>query len=86
MQVPDPTNLDDSSVTAVRDDEIGAPANVTGDTQMPSSTMVTVSELTSAVCNDVVRGFLFEVGLPNETVSDTSWVELRGYLRCRLNI
>lgn len=34
----------------------------------------------------VVRKFLLEVGLPVETVDNESWSELRGYLRCRLNI
>lgn len=43
MQVPGSTNPDDSGVTAVRNDEIGAPENVTGDTPMVSSTLVTAS-------------------------------------------
>lgn len=34
----------------------------------------------------VVREFLIEVGIPSDMVGDSSWAELRGYLRGRLNI
>lgn len=86
MQVPNHTNTDDSRVTAVRNDGTGPPANVTGGTPMPSSTPVTTSELPLAVPTDVVRGFPIEVGLQNETVADSSWAELHGYIRVRFNI
>lgn len=81
VQVPGPTNPNDCCVTAIRNDETGVSVNVTGDTLIPSSNPDTAGELTAVVRTDVVRGFMIEVCLQNETVGDVSCAEVRGYLR-----